>query len=92
MSHRLPAVVDVERFNQRAPAAEPAIEFPPTFVYCGTWLNDINFLIEALALMKQSGYDCRLKLIGGSLEQCGAAIMDFAAQHGLSDNDVVLAR
>lgn len=90
LTHRLPAVVDVERFNHRAVAEGPELNSPPTFVYCGTWLNDINFLIETLALVKKSGYACQLKLIGGSLEQSGSVITDYAVRCGLSEKEIIL--
>lgn len=88
--HRLPAVVDVERFSQPAPAEDGSLESVPTFVYCGTWLNDISFLIEAFALVQRSGYVCKLKLVGGSLDQYAPTILESAAQRGLSPDDIIL--
>ena len=85
--HRLPAVVDADRFS--GPEIVSNSELVPAFVYCGTWLIDINFLIDAFALVRNKGYSCKLKLVGGSLEEYGKTILDLAAAQGLSSDDII---
>src|SRR5581483_6366505 len=74
--HRLPAIVDFERFAT-APASEPA-----TFTYCGTWLNDICFCIEALGIVQRAGHPCRLTIVGAGAEYRDE-IFKFAAEKGV---------
>jgi glycosyltransferase involved in cell wall biosynthesis/peptidoglycan/xylan/chitin deacetylase (PgdA/CDA1 family) len=87
--HRLPAVVDAERFSNSGTILDPVPDPIPTFVYCGTWLIDISFLIDAFALVRDSGYSCKLKLVGGSLEEYGKTILDLAADCGLASEDII---
>ena len=89
--HRLPAVVDAQRFTAPSFATDSSDQQSPIFVYCGTWLNDIFFLIRALALVKRKGYDCKLKIIGSCAEQNGPSILQYAQENGLLPRDVVLS-
>jgi len=81
--HRLPAIVDFERFAT-APASEPA-----TFTYCGTWLNDICFCIEALGIVQRAGHPCRLTIVGAGAEYRDE-IFKFAAEKGVPAADIIL--
>src|SRR4029077_6150616 len=89
--HRLPAVVDARRFAAQSFATDSSEQQSPTFVYCGTWLNDISFLIRALTLVRREGYDCKLKIIGSCAEQSGPAILQYAKENGLLPRDVILS-
>jgi glycosyltransferase involved in cell wall biosynthesis/peptidoglycan/xylan/chitin deacetylase (PgdA/CDA1 family) len=86
--HRVPAIVDARMFAGATPMRECAAESVPTFVYCGTWSKDIPFLIDALVHVKQSGYQCRLTIVG--IDQSGP-IQAYAAGKGLSREDIVVA-
>ena len=80
--HRLPAIVDYERFAT-APGTEPW-----TFTYCGTWLHDICFCIEALAQVQRRGYRCKLTVVGAGVEYCDE-IFNFAASQNVAAEDVI---
>lgn len=82
--HRLPAIVDVQRFADIAAAPEPA-----NFTYCGTWLNDICFCVSALAMVQRAGHAASLTIVGGCAEHRDD-IVSFAAQAGVHPDDVVL--
>jgi glycosyltransferase involved in cell wall biosynthesis/peptidoglycan/xylan/chitin deacetylase (PgdA/CDA1 family) len=82
--HRLPAIVDFDRFASAAPAPGPA-----TFTYCGTWLNDICFCIAALALVQRAGHAAKLTIVGGSAQHRDA-IYKFAAEQGVAAEDIIL--
>ena len=60
--HRLPVLVDAQRFA--AAPGNPKQSPDPTFVYCGTWLKDVLFVIRALAQVRRAGFDCKLMIIG----------------------------
>ncbi|HWR52621.1 MAG TPA: glycosyltransferase family 4 protein [Bryobacteraceae bacterium] len=84
--HRLPAVVDAERFAN----APSGMEETPHFVWCGTWLKDALFLIRALALVKLAGHQCKLAIIGACAEWNRDTIRDYVVEQGLVSEDVVL--
>ncbi len=81
--HRLPAIVDFERFST-AP-----VTGAPTFTYCGTWPNDICFCIKALAMVQQSGIPCKLTIVGAGVE-FRDQILKFADDHHVPREDVIL--
>ena len=58
--HRLPAIVDSTRF------ASPAAKTSPWFVWCGgeLWIDDVHFLVRAVAAAKRQGFDCPLLIVG----------------------------
>jgi glycosyltransferase involved in cell wall biosynthesis len=87
--HRLPSIVDSARFSGPAEVQQsrPAV---PEFVYCGTWLGDIYFLIRATALVRQDRFACRLKIVGSCSEQSGPAIRNYAWEQGLSEDDLIM--
>ena len=87
--HRLPSIVDAERFAAAPAASDAPTEYLPNFVYCGTWLEDVFFVLRALRLVKLRGYDCTLRIIGGWNESGRAAILQDVQEKGLSA-DVLL--
>jgi glycosyltransferase involved in cell wall biosynthesis/peptidoglycan/xylan/chitin deacetylase (PgdA/CDA1 family) len=89
--HRIPAIVDTKRFTTRLPVPDSSSLPSSTFVYCGTWINDIFFLIRALALVRRGGYECKLRIIGSCAEQSGQSILNYATENGLSPQDIVLS-
>jgi glycosyltransferase involved in cell wall biosynthesis len=88
---RIGVMVDAHRFAAAAPVMHISEKHVPTFVWCGTWLQDAFFLIRALALVRREGYECKLTIIGVCGEQNGSALLDYAQQQGLSAKDLVLA-
>jgi peptidoglycan/xylan/chitin deacetylase (PgdA/CDA1 family) len=94
MIHRVPSVVDVNRFAAASSMAAPPImggqdQPVPNFVYCGTWLNDVFFLIRAFALVKLKSYRCKLTIVGNS-DDHRDRLLEYAIQQGLSAEDVVI--
>jgi glycosyltransferase involved in cell wall biosynthesis len=81
--------VDARRFAADA-VQERAADAEPHFVYCGTWMKDVLFLIRTFSLVRLSGYKCRLKLVGGWAEQKGEAILKYAKEKGLSPDELVM--
>ncbi len=88
--YRAPVMVDAQRFAAASPGPHLAENRVPNFVYCGTYLGDILFLVLAFSLVRRDGHECTLTIIG----QCGSrnrpAIMDHAMKHGLTPADVIL--
>lgn len=85
--HRVPAIVDARMFAAATPMENSSVWSDPNFVYCGTWSKDIPFLVRALALVKHSGYRCRLTIVG--IDHSGP-ILAYAAEKGLSREDIVV--
>lgn len=88
--HRLPAIVDARRFLAPVRVADGRVPAEPQFVYCGTWLKDVRFLIRAFASVKRAGYACKLRMVGGWAEQNGQSIVEYAVSEGLSAGDLDL--
>jgi glycosyltransferase involved in cell wall biosynthesis len=88
---RVGVMVDAHRFATASAVTHSSNTPVPNFVWCGTWLNDVFFLIRAFALVKLQGYECKLTIIGVCGEESGPALLDYAQQHGLSARDLVLA-
>lgn len=84
---RLPAIVDADRFASAQCTADGVI---PTFVYCGTWLRDVLFLIQTLGAARGKGYHFHLKIVGLCCEQRDL-ILQCAIENGLTDGDIILA-
>jgi peptidoglycan/xylan/chitin deacetylase (PgdA/CDA1 family) len=87
LMQRLPAIVDASRFA--ATTAVPGLPATPRFVYCGTWLRDVFFLIRAFVSVKKSGYQCELRIVGNSDEQV-SQVRQYAAGMGLSPEEIVM--
>jgi peptidoglycan/xylan/chitin deacetylase (PgdA/CDA1 family)/glycosyltransferase involved in cell wall biosynthesis len=81
--YRLPAIVDFQRF-----AAVPAVPDPLMFAYCGTWLNDICFIVKALGQVQSAGYAAKLTIIGGTPEHLDK-ILACADKNGVSRDDLL---
>jgi glycosyltransferase involved in cell wall biosynthesis len=88
--HRVPVMVDARRFATVSPAANSTFTSLPTFVYCGTYLEDVFFLIRAFVIVRAAGYECRLKIIGPCGETSGRDMLDYAGAQGLCPIDVIL--
>jgi glycosyltransferase involved in cell wall biosynthesis len=88
--HRTPVLVHARRFAQ-ALASSNREESTPTFVYCGTFLKDVFFVIDAFALVRRGGLTCKLMIIG----ECGARmrgeLLEYSKGQGLSPDDIILA-
>jgi len=85
---RLPSIVDAQRFATTPEGATAPVT--PHFVYCGTWLKDVYFLLRAFTLVKAQGYACKFRIVGGWTEERRAAILKYAAEQNLSPDDIVL--
>jgi N-acetylglucosaminyldiphosphoundecaprenol N-acetyl-beta-D-mannosaminyltransferase len=88
--HRVGVMVDADRFASAGPLAGGALKQVPNFVWCGTWLNDVFFLIRTFALVRRAGYHCRLKIIGECGERSGPVLLEYARKEGLSPEDIIL--
>jgi glycosyltransferase involved in cell wall biosynthesis/peptidoglycan/xylan/chitin deacetylase (PgdA/CDA1 family) len=85
--HRVPALVDTQLFGAASPIIDRSDQSIPNFIYCGTWLKDVLFLIRAFALVRLGGYPCKLTIVG--FEQRGPTL-DYAIERGLSSEDIVI--
>jgi glycosyltransferase involved in cell wall biosynthesis len=88
--YRLPCVVDAARFATKD-TSEHSDSGIPNFLWCGTWFNDVLFLIRVFALVRQTGHQCRLTIVGPWPDRDRSTILTYAAQRGLSADDLVLA-
>lgn len=86
--HRLPSIVDASRFAGASPGLHKQSTLPQ-FVYCGTWLKDVFFVIQAFNFVKDDGYPCQLKIVGAWAEHSQTSILKDAKERGLSPDDVV---
>jgi glycosyltransferase involved in cell wall biosynthesis len=84
---RLPSIVDARRFVESPHDEEPSPA--PHFVYCGTWLRDVYFLIRAFALVRAEGRFCRLWIVGSWADSDRAEIHAYAVGLGLAESDIV---
>jgi glycosyltransferase involved in cell wall biosynthesis len=84
---RLPSIVDARRFVESPHGGE--LEPAPHFVYCGTWLKDVFFLIRAFAMVRGSGHVCRMRIVGAWPESDRAEIHAYAAGLGIPESDIV---
>jgi glycosyltransferase involved in cell wall biosynthesis len=85
--YRLPALVDVRRFD-RGPETGSRER---AFVWCGTeqWIADVMFLTGALAEVRRQGHPASLTVVGSFGEAHRRRIQDHASANGLSDRDLV---
>ena len=91
LTHRLPVIVDAAAFIDGPPGIPKTEPRLPTFLYCGTWLRDVFFLIRVFAEVRRAGYHCNLSILGGCVEQKGAEILQYASDHGLSSSDITVS-
>jgi glycosyltransferase involved in cell wall biosynthesis/peptidoglycan/xylan/chitin deacetylase (PgdA/CDA1 family) len=89
--HRLPVLVDTQRFAAVSPMADGPDPRDPSFLYCGTWRKDVYFLIRAFSRVRQQGCRCKLKIVGGCVADSGREILQYAREKGLTSEDLVLA-
>ncbi len=88
-TYRLPCVVDPARFSNSPPV--DGAEAVPHFVWCGTWIMDIPFLVRAFASVRRRGYRSKLTIIGRCVHENRSEILSCAAENGLAPDDFVLA-
>ncbi len=84
---RLPSIVDARRFVESPHDGEP--DPAPHFVYCGTWLKDVYFLIRSFAIVRGEGYLCRMRIVGSWPDTDRADIHGYAAGLGIPESDIV---
>jgi glycosyltransferase involved in cell wall biosynthesis len=83
--HRLPSVVDFDRFCAPVAPPQPGETHMPNFVWCGSidgWMTDIKFMLAALAHARLT-HACQLTLVGAYSEANAAIIKKEAAALGL---------
>jgi glycosyltransferase involved in cell wall biosynthesis len=83
--HRLPSMVDGERFMNASPSRDDAAGTIPHFLWCGaSYPDDVRFLVRVLALVNREGYRCNLRIVTAAfLGWTPQAILDYAAEQGL---------
>jgi glycosyltransferase involved in cell wall biosynthesis len=88
--HLLPPIIDTERFATARAHSEDVQEAIPHFLWCGAgYLDDVRFLVRALALVNREGYACRLRIITATfLGWTPELILDYAATHGLAPDAI----
>jgi len=89
--HRLPNVVDAERFANASSTMSSLDQSVPQFVYCGTWMVDVFFILRAFAMVKLAGNRAKLTIIGRYAEAQSTLVLEYARERGLSSDDLVLA-
>lgn len=89
--HRLPSIVDAERFAAASVTMSSLDQSVPNFVYCGTWMVDVLFILRAFALVRLSGYRAKLTIIGRYAEAQSTLVLEYARERGLLPDDLVLA-
>ena len=87
--HRTGVMVDARRFASVAAVSKPSDSAVPSFVWCGTWMDDALFLIRAFALVRREGYKSRLVIIGECRDRNGPALWECAKEQGLSSDDLL---
>src|SRR6202030_2542619 len=88
--HRVGVMVDAERFATAPAVMHSAGGGAPNFVYCGTGLRDVFFLLRAFALVRLEGYECKLTIIGDFGHRTDPAILEYARERGVSAEDIIL--
>ena len=77
-----PMPLDIERFASGAMAAKVS---PPRVLFAGNLIpsKGVDVLINAIALLRDQGVPCQLRIIGGGPEE--ARLHELAAQRALGD-------
>jgi len=88
--HRLPNIVDAERFATASFTMSSLDQSVPHFVYCGTWMVDVLFILRAFALVRLSGYRARLTIVGRYAEAQSTLVLEYAKERGLLPDDLLL--
>ena len=90
--HRLPAIVDAERFVSSGFAATPTDSSAEAgwFLWCGAhpWAKDVKFIVRAMAVARRQGVRCRLKVVGGWVENAQRQVLSVAAAEGVPAEDI----
>jgi glycosyltransferase involved in cell wall biosynthesis len=88
--HRLPSVVDSDRFISAAPLPRDVMETVPHFLWCGaSYLDDVLFLVRALALVNRDGYRCNLLILTSAfLDWTPEMIRSYAIKRGLQGESI----
>jgi len=91
--HRVPAMVDSSRFASAGASPRRTEEVVPQFLYCGTWPEDMYFVIRALGIVKRRGFQCKLRIVGERANAVGerAKLLACALENGLSAEDIIFA-
>jgi len=87
---RIPALIDPAPFLPASQCTDLDTSVISEFLYCGTWTNDIFFVIRAFQLVRLSGYQCRLRLLVGANDGIIPSIIEYAAAQGISSQDFTL--
>lgn len=91
--HRFPMVVDVQEFNGASRHTDRDAGTDPFFLWCGAvdgWHSAVEFLIRATGLVRAARYRPKLIILGLCSERWRAILIDYAMQHGLSADEIVL--
>lgn len=91
--HHLPSLLDTRKFGLQARKSSKLLGEAPAFLWCGTvngWVQDVLFLISALALVIQRGNACRLYVVGACREDTRERIQKHIQEQGLPAESVVL--
>jgi len=88
--HRLPSIVDAERFAGDPSAGNGSLQVTDWFVWCGdqAWIQDVAFLVRVIAVARRQGYRCRLKILGNFKESSRRFIAQVVAKTGVPPEDI----
>jgi glycosyltransferase involved in cell wall biosynthesis len=89
--HRLPNIVDSQRFVNADPYIDDAGAQVPHFLWCGVgYLKDIRFLIRALARVNKDGHRSKLRVISAAYQGwTPEQLRDYAVEQGLPRDSIV---
>jgi glycosyltransferase involved in cell wall biosynthesis len=89
--HRLPSIVDSQRFIA-ASGLNGAPTADPYFLWCGVgYTQDVLFSVRVLALVHRAGYKCKLRIITPNYLLWGPEdILTYAGGQGLPQGAIIL--
>ena len=90
--HRLPTIVDFDRFTTAPALTVSHASTVPTFLWCGAqeWHRDVLFMIRTAALVARAGYRANLVIVGTCSDGRRDSIDEYVREQGLPPEAVTL--
>ena len=91
--HRIPSIVDTDRFGSPPAGQREDAAGHKWFVWCGGegWLKDAFYVARVAASIRKRGYDCPVKIVGRFSPAARQSVAEFLAAEGIPSEEFVFA-